>query len=326
MDRRPSSASAFGPDTTTTQVLEGRDLRGRCALVTGASGGLGAETARALAEKGAEVVLAARDPIKTKAVAESIEAAGVVGSVEVAHLDLADPRSIRAFAARFRESHPALHLLVANAGVMACPLQRTAEGFELQLATNHLGHFLLTGLLVPALRAGAPSRVVVVSSAAHLVSGVDFDDPHFERRPYDKWVAYGQSKTANTLFVHELDRRLRSAGVRAYALHPGIIMTELARHLTPDDMKGMMNDSPDAPPMHFKSIPAGAATSVWAATAPELEGRGGLYLEDCTVAGPAGSGGPGMGYAPHAFDGESAARLWQLSEQWVGERFDFHSE
>ena len=317
-----SRTAGFGPDTTTSDVLEGVDLSGCVAVVTGASGGLGEETARALAGRGAHVTLAARDLAKAAPVAEAIRSAGGGGSVEVAELDLASLASVRRFVEGFLAAHPQLHILVNNAGIMACPLARTEQGWELQFATNHVGHFLLTNLLSPALRAGAPSRVVIVSSAAHLMSAVDFDDVHFERREYDKWVAYGQSKTANTLFAYELDRRLRDHGVRANAVHPGVIVTELARSLTPDDIKAMMERSPaDGPALRFKTVPAGAATSVFAATAPELEGRGGLYLEDCGVAQPAGEDSPGAGYAPHALDPEAARTLWQLSEELVGERF-----
>jgi NAD(P)-dependent dehydrogenase (short-subunit alcohol dehydrogenase family) len=318
-----STTSRFGPDTTTSEVLEGIDLTGRNAIVTGASGGLGAETARALAEKGANVLLAARDLAKAAPVAEAIRPQAAGGSVEVAELDLTSLDSVRAFAARFNEAHEELQLLVNNAGIMACPLVRTEQGWERQGATNHLGHFLLTGLLVPALRAGAPSRVVIVSSAAHLLSPVNFDDVHFERRDYDKWVAYAQSKTANVLFARELNRRLQADGVTANALHPGVIMTELARHLTRDDVKNMMERPPEGVPFRFKAVPAGAATSVWAATAPELEGRGGLYLEDCGIGEPAGEEAPGTGYAPHAFDPEAAKALWDLSEKLVGECFEF---
>ncbi len=317
-----ATVSRFGPETTTSDVLKGIDLTGRNAIVTGASGGLGAETARALAGKGARVTLAARDLAKAAAVVELIQSQVDDGSVEVAELDLTCLRSVHSFAARFKESGRDLHILVNNAGIMACPLARTEQGWELQFATNHLGHFLLTGLLVPALLAGAPSRIVVVSSAAHLLSPVDLDDIHFERRSYDKWLAYAQSKTANVLFAHELNERLQAHGVVANAVHPGVIMTELARDLTPDDIKSMMEMSPDAAPLRFKTIEAGAATSVWAASAPELAHRGGLYLEDCGIAEPAGGEAVGSGYAPHAFDSQTAKELWALSEELVGKRFE----
>jgi NAD(P)-dependent dehydrogenase (short-subunit alcohol dehydrogenase family) len=312
----------FGAETTTSEVLSGIDLHGRVALVTGASGGLGAETARALAERGAAVTLAARDMAKAEGVAESIRASTGNDGIDLARLELSSPDSVRACAKGWLEGHGELHLLINNAGVMACPLDRTREGWEMQFATNHLGHFLLTALLVPALRAGAPSRIVNLSSAGHRLAGVDFDDIHFERRDYDKWVAYGQSKTANVLFTRELDRRLKQDGVRAYAVHPGVIMTELARHLTPDDIKDLLDRAPGEGGLVFKSVETGAATEVYAATAPELEGQGGLYLEDCRIGGLAESEAASLGYAPHAVDPEAVARLWQVSEQLLGERFD----
>jgi NAD(P)-dependent dehydrogenase (short-subunit alcohol dehydrogenase family) len=292
------------------------------ALVTGASGGLGAETARALAECGAAVTLAARDMAKAEGVAESIRASTGSDRIDLAQLELSSPESVRACAKDWLEGHGELHLLINNAGVMACPLARTREGWEMQFATNHLGHFLLTALLVPALRAGAPSRIVNLSSAGHRLAGVDFDDIHFERRDYDKWAAYGQSKTANVLFALELDRRLKQDGVRAYAVHPGVIMTELARHLTPDDIKDLMDRAPGEGGLVFKTVETGAATEVYAATAPELEGQGGLYLEDCRISGLAESEAASLGHAAHAVDPEAVTRLWQVSEQLLGERFD----
>jgi len=314
--------NAFGKATTTTEVLAGISLAGKTAIVTGASGGLGAETARALAEKGAAVTLAVRDVAKGEGVADSIRATTGNRDIDLAPLDLTSPASVRAFAKGWLASHGELQLLVNNAGIMACPLARTGEGWELQFATNHLGHFLLTALLAPALRAGAPARVVNLSSAGHRFGPVDFEDIHFERRAYDKWVAYGQSKTANVLFTQELDRRLQTSDVRSYAVHPGVIMTELARHLTPDDIKELMERTPGDGGLEFKQVEAGAATSVYAATAPELEGRGGLYLEDCQIGEVKASETETSGYAPHAFDAEAAARLWQVSEEHLGERFD----
>jgi len=313
--------TAFGRETTTTEVLSGIDLDGRAAFVTGASGGLGAETARALAEKGASLTLAARDLEKLRGVVESIRSSTGNSNVELAELDLTSPASVRACAKGWLADHDALQLLVNNAGIMACPLARTAEGYELQFATNHLGHFLLTGLLAPALLAGAPARVVNVSSAGHRLAGVDFDDLHFERREYDKWVAYGQSKSANVLFSCELDRRLQDRGVRSFALHPGVIMTELARHLTMEDIQELMSNAPADGGLEFKPVEAGAATTVYAATAPELEGRGGLYLEDCQIGERVDDDASSRGFKPHAVDPEAARRLWDVSEELVGERF-----
>jgi NAD(P)-dependent dehydrogenase (short-subunit alcohol dehydrogenase family) len=203
---------------------------------------------------------------------------------------------------------------------MACPQARTAEGWEMQFATNHLGHFLLTSHLLPALRAGAPARVVNLSSAGHRFSPVNFDDVHFDSHPYDKWVSYGQSKTANVLFSIELDRRYQNDGIRAFAVHPGAIMTELGRHLDADDIQTLQSRAPKGG-MKFKRVPAGAATQVWAATSPELEGKGGLYCEDTHVAGPRQSEDSAEGYLPWAMDAEAAAKLWTLSEETLGETF-----
>lgn len=311
---------SFGVETTTDEVIEGIDLAGKVAVVTGASSGLGAETSRVLAGAGAAVTLTARDVAKAEGVADAIRADTPGASVEVMELELHRPESVRHFAKAWLESHRELNLLVNNAGVMACPLDRTIEGWEMQLATNHLGHFLLTGLLLPALRAGAPARIVNVSSAGHRFGPVDFDDPHFESREYDKWVSYGQAKTANVLHAVELDRRLRSHGVRAFAIHPGAIMTELGRHLTPDDMQTLNSRAPGGG-LKFKPLPAGAATQVYAATAPELEGQGGLYLEDCRVSGMRRGDDDVRGYKPWAVDLDAAERLWVLSELTLGEKF-----
>jgi NAD(P)-dependent dehydrogenase (short-subunit alcohol dehydrogenase family) len=316
-------ARAFGAESTARDVIQGIDLRGRRAVVTGGSGGLGEETARALASAGADVTITCRDRAKGDAALARIRAAlgGAGGAVDALPLDLESPASVRDFAKRVLARGGPLHLLVNNAGVMACPLARTAEGYELQFATNHLGHFLLTGLLADALRAGAPARIVNVSSNGHRFSPVVFDDVQFERRPYDKWAAYGQSKTANVLHAVELDRRLQRECVRAFALHPGGIVTELARHLTPEDIEQVRARSSGSSGFRWKSIEAGAATSVWAATAPELEGCGGIYLEDCGIARPKTSDDAPTGYAAWAVDPAAAARLWTLSEDLVGELF-----
>jgi NAD(P)-dependent dehydrogenase (short-subunit alcohol dehydrogenase family) len=316
----------FGHETTTDEVLEGIDLTGRRAIVTGASGGLGAETARALVSRGAAVTLAVRNTAKAEGVADSIrqsiqESTGNP-NVDVGELDLAEPNSIRAFAKSWLARDEALHILVNNAGVMACPLERNALGWEMHFASNHLGHFLLTCLLVPALEAGAPARVVNLSSGGHRFGNIDFDDPNYERREYDKWGAYGQSKTANALFSVELTRRLAGKGVTANAVHPGVIMTELARHMQQADMETLQSRAPKGG-LHFKPVEAGAATSVWAATSPDLEGRGGLYLEDCQIGKPADEAGDASGYAPWALDPEGAARLWKASEDLIGEKFEF---
>jgi NAD(P)-dependent dehydrogenase (short-subunit alcohol dehydrogenase family) len=312
----------FGADTTVDEVLEGIDLTGKVAIVTGASGGLGAEAARGLAQAGAAVTLTARDLAKGQTVADAIRASTGNANVDVMELELQRPASVRAFAKAWLGSHDRLDLLLNNAGVMACPLERTDEGWEMQFATCHLGHFLLTGLLAPALLAGAPSRIVNVSSGGHRFSPVRLDDPHFERDEYDKWVAYGQAKTANILHAVELDRRLKSRGVRAFAIHPGAIVTDLGRHLSRDDMVAMNARVPGGQGLRFKQVDAGASTEVYAATAPELEGQGGCYLEDCHVAGLREEPTAMQGVMPYALDADAAARLWTLSEQTLGEAFD----
>jgi NAD(P)-dependent dehydrogenase (short-subunit alcohol dehydrogenase family) len=308
-------ASAFNADTTADEVLEDLDLSDMVVLITGASSGLGAESARAMAAKGAMVVVTARQIDKARGVAEEIRGETGNADVYVMALELTDLASVRAFAAAFLERHGHLDVLINNAGVMACPLTRTTAGYELQFATNHLGHFLLSELLLPALRAGAPSRIVAVSSAGHRLSPVLFDDVHFHSTVYDKWTAYGQSKTANVLHAVELDRRLRDDGVRALAIHPGAIVTELGRHLEMDDLTALNARSPGGK-LEFKPVAAGAATQVFAATAPELEGRGGVYLEDCAIAA-VDDGEGNRGVRSYALDPENAARLWDVSRSMV---------
>jgi NAD(P)-dependent dehydrogenase (short-subunit alcohol dehydrogenase family) len=312
--------SAFGSETTTDEVLAGIDLAGKSALVTGASGGLGAETARALASKGARVVMTARNLAKGEDVAHGIRESTGNPEIEVEELELGSLASIRAFAERFNARHDALQILVNNAGVMACPFAKTADGFEMQFGTNHLGHFLMTGLIAPALLRGAPARVVSVSSRGHQMSPVVFEDIHFERRPYDKWSSYGQSKTANILFAVELERRLGGRGVHANALHPGVIGTDLSRHMEAEDFELISKRAPSGK-LQLKSVEAGAATSVFAATAPELEGRGGLYLEDCGIAAVDDSEDATRGVRSYAVDPEAARRLWAVSEEMIGASF-----
>ncbi len=311
----------LGFDTTAEQASEGADLSGKRALVTGASSGLGAETARVLALRGAAVTLAVRDVKTGEEIAASIREAVPGADVEVRTLDLTSPDSIRAFAKGVAADHPAVHLLVNNAGVMACPLGRTEKGWEMQFGTNHMGHFLLTCLLAPQLEAGAPARVVNLSSAGHRFSDVLWDDPNYETRAYDKWESYGQSKTANVLFSVELNRRLSGKGVEAFAVHPGGIMTNLGRHLEQADIEELMSRAPGGRGIKWKTVEQGAATSVWAATAPELAGKGGIYLEDCGIAVPKTSDDQDGGIAGYAVDPASAKRLWSLSEELLGETF-----
>ena len=301
-------------ETTTDEVIKGVDLSGRVALVTGASSGLGLETSRALAAAGAHVVLAVRDKAKGEATLAELRERVPGASLEYGELELSSLDSVRAFAGWFLDTHPRLDLLVNNAGIMATPYGRTADGFEQQFGTNHLGHFLLTNLLTPALLAAAPARVVNLSSAGHRRSDIRWDDVHFDHGDYEAWTAYGQSKTVNILFSVELDRRLASSGVRAYAVHPGVIMTQLSRHLTEQTLKTLTDTlattGREMPAM--KTVEAGAATQVWAATATELDGTGGIYLEDAEIS-------PNV--EPYALDPASAQRLWSMSEQLVGESF-----
>ncbi len=315
----------FGGQTTTDDVLEDMDLSGVTALVTGASGGLGEETARALASKGAAVTIAARNVAKAEDAAVRIRESTGNTSVDVLEVDLSVPLSVRTAAANYNGSLRRLNILINNAGVMACPLQRTSEGWEMQFATNHLGHFLFTCLLTPSLLAGAPGRIVNLTSAGHKISDVDLDDPHYERRDYDKWGAYGQSKTANVLFSVELNKRLADAGITANAVHPGGIRTELGRHLSEDDIEALTSRVESDGGFEFKSIPEGAATSVWAATWPELEGVGGQYMEDCHIAEVSDGAFGGNGVAPYALDAASATQLWVLSEETLGEKFALSS-
>ncbi len=308
--------SRYDATSTTDEVLKGVSLAGKLAVVTGASSGLGLETARVLAAAGAEVLLIARDQQKLQAVVQDLLQQQPGAQLHTQCMDLADLDSVRTAAAHIRQRHPHIHLLINNAGVMACPLARTAQGFEMQFGTNHIGHFLFTCLLAPALLAAAPGRVVNLSSGGHRFANFNVDDPAYYDRDYDKWQAYGESKTANILFTVALDKRLRERGVRAFAVHPGVIMTNLGRHMQQADFESLMSRTPPGEELVFKSVEQGAATTVWAATTAELDGKGGIYLEDCQIAPPAkhGSGG---GVEAYALDAAAAERLWALSEELV---------
>lgn len=308
----------MGPETTTDEVLAGTDLTGTTALITGASAGLGVETARALAAHGASLVLGVRDPAKA---VRALDAAGVEAKAyDLRAVDLAELASVRAFTDAVAAGYDRLDLLIANAGVMGCPEGTTADGFETQFGTNHLGHFVLVNRLVPLLLAGAPARIVNLSSAGHRLADVDLDDPGFERTPYDPWVAYGRSKTANILFAVELDRRLRDRGVRATAVHPGAIMTELSRHMTEETTAALL-ERRGPRRMVFKEVPAGAATSVWAGVVADADAVGGRYCEDCHVSEITTDAAAEGGVYAYAVDPERAAALWARSEELVGEVF-----
>ncbi|HEY5285426.1 MAG TPA: SDR family NAD(P)-dependent oxidoreductase, partial [Polyangia bacterium] len=267
-----------------------------------------------LSGAGATVIVPARTPDKAHAALAGLE------GVEVDHLDLLDPSSIDAFASRFLTSGRPIHMLVNNAGIMATPLARDARGFESQFATNHLGHFQLTARLWPALRSALGARVVCLSSRGHGRAAVDFDDTHFQHRLYDKWLAYGQSKTANALFALALDARGAAQGVRAFSVHPGAIMTELVRSLSKEELGEVIAHAKTLSPL--KNVEQGAATSVWCATSPQLEGMGGVYCEDVDIAEavPADSPAP-RGVRPWAVDPDLAERLWTKSEEWTGVTF-----
>ena len=308
----------FGADTTADEVLDGIDLSGKTALITGGTSGLGAESARALAAHGANVIITGRNLEKAVAAAESIQhEAG--SAIEAEDLELGSIASIRAFADRILGRSSSIDILINNAGVMACPFEKTADGFEIQFGTNHLGHFLMTCLIAPKLTNGG--RIVSLSSSGHQFSPVVFDDIQFENREYDRWLAYGQSKTANALFAVGLNKRLAHRNIEAFSLHPGAIQTDLSRHLPEEDVARFQRaiESGELP---VKSVPAGAATQVYAATAPELAGEGGAYLADCTICPVSDADQPGNVVRSYAIDPENADRLWTISEQLVGETFD----
>lgn len=328
MTPQRKTGSSFGRESTAAEVVAGIDLTGKTAIVTGGYSGLGLETVRALASAGAHVVVGARRPGHAR---EMLNVAGIPagtegGTVSVAALDLADQASVGEFAAGFLssalgESGTGLDILINNAAIMASPEKRVGPGWESQFATNHLGHFALTNLLWPALSAGPGARVVSLSSTGHKLSAIRFDDINFDSG-YDKWKAYGQAKTANSLFAVQLDFLGRDLGVRAFAVHPGGIMTELQRHLPRAEMvaAGWMDEhgKVDA---RFKTPEQGAATSVWAATSPALQGMGGVYCEDCDIAEPTQAGSPEArirGVDAHAVDPSDAARLWVLSAEMTG--------
>lgn len=305
--------SGFGARSTADDVLEGIDLTGRLALVTGGYSGIGVETTRALTKAGARVVVPAR---RVGAAQENL--AGIDG-VEVAELDLGDLDSVRAFAERFLATGRPLDIVIDSAGIMACPETRVGPGWEAQFATNHLGHFALVNRLWPAIEPGG-ARVVSVSSTGHHASPIRWDDVHW-RNGYDKWEAYGQAKTANALFALQLDRLGQERGVRAFSLHPGGILTPLQRHLPKQEMveRGWIDEDGNLLyPEAFKTPQQGAATQVWAATSPQLNGMGGVYLEDCDIAEPAPADGTRVGVKEWATDPEQAARLWALSAELTG--------
>jgi NAD(P)-dependent dehydrogenase (short-subunit alcohol dehydrogenase family) len=314
-------ASPFDAKTQAGDVVRGVDLAEKTAIVTGASSGLGVETVRALATAGAHVIMPVRSRGAGEAAAAELRASTKNPAIEVADLDLGNYRSVRAFADSFVKRRLPLDMLINNAGIMATPERRIMGNIESQFGTNHLGHMLLACRLAPMLAKGA--RVVALSSIGHRRSPIKFEDPNFEQTPYDKWEAYGQSKTANSLFAVELNRRLEPKGITAYAVHPGGIMTNLQREMSKEEFKafgwvddeGKLND-------RFKTVAGGASTAVWCAISPLLTAGGGVYCEDCNIAVAMPADDKGFtGVRPWAIDPEAAKRLWSLSEKLLGETF-----
>ncbi len=324
--------TTFGASSTTDEVLAGIDLTGKRVFITGVSAGLGVETARALAAHGASVVGAARDLAKAERATAEVRNATAAGggSFRIVQLDLASLDSVRKCANQLLADGGRFDIVIANAGVMTTPYGRTADGFETQFGTNHLGHFLLINLIASLVPDNG--RVVCLSSSAHRLSDVDLEDPHFDRTEYDRWTAYGRSKTANALFAVEFDRRHRGRGVRACSLMPGMIQTELGRHMRKEDMDALRarvkaaagageGPSPAEAPMPYKTVPQGAAPSVWAGAVAPADLVGGRYCENCQVAEVVDDPRRRNGVRPYALDAESAKRLWAKSEELVGQRF-----
>ncbi|HEY0113491.1 MAG TPA: oxidoreductase [Allosphingosinicella sp.] len=319
-DQRPiGSGSGFGHRTTAADIVEGMDLSGRNYIVTGGYSGIGIETVRALVGAGAAVTVPARSLEKAR------EALAELPQVEIAEMDLADLASVRRFASEWLASGRPLHGLANNAGVMASPLMRVGPGWESQFAICHLGHFELTRALEPSLKAAGGARVVALSSTAHIMSDVHWDDPHFLSHDYDKWQAYGQAKTADALFALGLDRRWAGDGVRAFSVHPGGIFTPLQRHLADEEMVALGWKNPDGSMPErvaalFKTPEQGASTTLWALLSPQLDGKGGVYCEDCDVARLADENSQRWEHVrPWACDDEKAERLWAMSERMIAE-------
>jgi len=319
-------AKAFGFESTTDEVLEGVNLSGKRILVTGVSAGLGVESVRALAAHGASIVGTARDLGKAKRALDEAYAQKAKGAdIDLVEVDLASLKSVRKGADEIVAAGKKFDVIIANAGVMACPWGKTADGFETQFGTNHLGHFVFVNKLVPLLNPGG--RIVSLSSAGHRICDVNLEDPNFERTEYQPFIGYGRSKTANILFAVALDKRLKGRGIRATALHPGGIQTELGRHLTPELIEQMQarwrasNPGGQAQTMRFKTIPQGTATQVWAACVAPAEAVGGHYCEDCNVAEVNDNEAPRTGVKSYAVDPAHAEALWALSEKMVGEKF-----
>lgn len=317
----------FGATTTTDEVLDGINLTGKLIVITGGASGLGQETARAMAAKGAQIIIPVRDLGRGEEAVTAIKTSVPDAKIELMEMDLGSLESIRSFAKAFLDKQDSIDLLINNAGVMACPKAETADGLEMQFGTNHIGHFLMTNLLMPAVLKGGGSgngRIVNLSSRGHHRDEVHFDDLNFDNREYEKWNSYGQAKTANVLFTVGLEKRLADKGIHSYAVHPGGIVTNLGRHLNDADIAELMarmKESSGAAPV-LKQVEAGAATTCYAATAPELEGKGGIYCEDCHVADVDDEDTTG-GVRSYAVDPEKAEKLWAVSEEIVEQSFSY---
>ena len=316
-------AKTFGFESTTDEVLEGVNLSGKRVLVTGVSAGLGVETARTLVAHGATVVGAARDLNKARtALAQAFPNQANHLPVELVEADLASLKSVRKAADELIAQGKSFDVIIANAGVMACPQGKTADGFETQFGTNHLGHFVFVNKLIPLLKPGA--RIVTLSSAGHQISDVNLEDPNFERTEYAPFTGYGRSKTANILYAVALDNKLKGRGIRATSLHPGGIQTELGRHMTPelmDQLRARIAASKQATTFSFKSVPQGAATTVWAGFVAPADAVGGRYCEDCHVCEVNDDTTSRAGVRSYALNPSRAEALWRKSEEMVGERF-----
>ncbi|WP_034791994.1 oxidoreductase [Hyphomonas beringensis] len=316
-DQKPIG-SGFHAKSTASEVLENIDLSGKNAIVTGGYSGIGLETVRALAAAGARVTVPAR---RMDAAQEAL--ADIAGDIEIAAMDLEDISSVDKFTADYEETGRALDILINNAGIMACPEARVGPGWERQFGVNHLAHMKMSMALAPALERAEAGRLVALSSTAHIRSDVIWDDPNYESHPYDKWEAYGQSKSACALFALGVDRRGRDIGIRAFSVHPGGIFTPLQRHLSDEEMAALGWKNPDGtiPPQvqaMFKTPEQGASTSVWAATSPKLEGKGGVYCEDCDIAQLATEDSQRWEHArPWICNDEKAERLWEMSEKML---------
>lgn len=311
----------FGPKSTTDDVLNGKDLSGKTVLVTGGNSGLGQETGRAMAGKGAHVVLLGRSQEKLNAAVAEIRRDHERGQIETIFCDLGSLKSIRQCGAEARSRFAKIDILINNAGVMACPISHTSDGFETQFGTNHIGHFALTKELMPLVEKGADKRIVNLSSRAHHIAPANLDDPNFKEAAYDPWLSYGQAKTANVLFSVGLEQRFGGKGIHAYAVHPGGIQTNLGRHMTEEQSAALIERVTTSDPnFEWKTIPQGAATQCWAATSNDVAGSGGVYCEDCGVA-EIDDVSARKGVRSYALDTDSADRLWSISEQMIGDTF-----